>query len=82
MTEFKLQPPEKPYYLMEVEEGKTYYWCSCGQSKNQPFCDGSHEGTGKTPVAYTAETAKEVFFCGCKKTSNGPHCDGSHKEIA
>lgn len=81
MTEFKLCPPEKPYYLMEVEAGKTYSWCACGKSNNQPFCDGSHSGTGVSPVIYKAETTKDVFFCGCKKTGNAPHCDGSHKDM-
>jgi len=71
---------DKPYYLMEVEEGKTYYWCSCGKSEKQPFCDGSHSGTDKTPVQYTAEATREVYFCGCKKTAAQPFCDGTHKE--
>jgi len=79
MTKFKLCPPEKPYYLMEVEVGKTYFWCSCGHSKNQPFCDGSHAGTGKAPVQFTATEKKDIFFCGCKKTASQPFCDGTHK---
>ncbi|WP_250655681.1 CDGSH iron-sulfur domain-containing protein [Alkalimarinus coralli] len=69
-----------PPYLVETEAGKTYFWCACGQSKNQPFCDGSHKGTAFTPVSYHATTAKRVFFCGCKQTANQPLCDGSHKK--
>lgn len=81
MPEFKLCPPEKPYYLMEVKEGKTYFWCSCGLSKMQPFCDGSHKTTDKSPVEYKAEATKDVFFCGCKKTGSQPFCDGTHKKV-
>ena len=64
----------------EVEKDKSYYWCSCGQSKNQPFCDGSHKGTEFTPVAYKAEETKKIFFCACKQTNNQPFCDGSHNK--
>ena len=66
---------------VDVEEGKTYYWCACGKSQTQPFCDGSHQGTDFTPVAYTAETSKTVFFCACKRTKNQPTCDGSHSKL-
>lgn len=81
MPKFKLCPPEKPYYLMEVEEGKEYWWCSCGLSKNQPFCDGSHKTTDKTPIKFEAKHTKEVYFCGCKSTGNAPFCDGAHKKL-
>jgi CDGSH-type Zn-finger protein len=64
-----------------VEAGKTYYWCSCGESKAQPFCDGSHKGTGFTPVAYTAEKDGPVYFCACKQSNKGVLCDGSHKGL-
>ena len=74
-----LSPKNGPY-AVDVEEGTTYYWCSCGRSSNQPFCDGSHEGTGFQPVAFTAEKSEKVYFCGCKKTSNKPICDGSHNQ--
>ncbi|PCJ43400.1 MAG: glutamate synthase [SAR86 cluster bacterium] len=67
-------------YATEVEAGKTYYWCSCGQSSKQPFCDGSHQGTQFTPVAYAAEVSRKVFFCGCKISNNKPLCDGSHQQ--
>lgn len=66
-------------YATDVEEGKTYYWCSCGKSSKQPLCDGSHQGTDFTPVAYQADASKKVFFCGCKISNNKPMCDGSHQ---
>jgi CDGSH-type Zn-finger protein len=71
----------KAPYATEVEEGKTYYWCACGRSKNQPFCDGSHQGTSFSPEAYTAEKTGTVYLCGCKKTGNTPMCDGSHNKL-
>lgn len=73
--------PQKSPYEEDVEEGKTYYWCTCGRSKNQPYCDGSHEGTDFQPVAFTAEKTEKVYLCGCKKTANPPFCDGSHNSI-
>ena len=66
-------------YATDVEEGKTYYWCSCGKSSKQPLCDGSHKGSEFAPMAYTAEATKKVFFCGCKATLKQPMCDGSHQ---
>ena len=66
---------------VNVEAGKTYYWCSCGQSKNQPFCDGSHKGSDFTPVAYKAEKDGPVYFCACKHSKNGALCDGSHSKL-
>lgn len=65
-------------YGVEVEEGKTYAWCSCGKSANQPFCDGSHDGTSFKPLPFKADKTGMVFFCGCKKTKDAPLCDGSH----
>ena len=64
---------------VEVEAGKAYFWCSCGQSANQPFCDGSHKGSDFTPVKWEAEEDGRKFFCTCKETGNNPFCDGSHK---
>ena len=64
---------------IDVEAGKTYFWCACGRSASQPFCDGSHADTGITPVKYEAEESTKVFFCGCKATGTAPLCDGSHK---
>ena len=63
-----------------VEQGKSYYWCSCGKSSKQPFCDGSHKGTEFKPLAYKAELTKRVFFCVCKQTNDQPFCDGSHNK--
>lgn len=65
-------------FPVEVESGKSYFWCSCGQSKSQPFCDGSHKGTDFTPVKFDATESKKVYFCGCKQTKASPLCDGSH----
>lgn len=65
-------------YATDVEAGKLYFWCSCGESASQPFCDGSHQGTEFTPVKYTAEEDTRVYFCGCKATAGQPLCDGSH----
>ena len=70
---------QKAPFPVEVTEGKTYFWCACGRSAKQPFCDGAHKDTGFTPVRYEAQEAGKVFFCGCKATGNQPLCDGSHK---
>ncbi len=72
--------PSKSPYPVDVEAGKTYFWCSCGKSANQPFCDGSHKGTSFTPVPFKAEENRKVFFCGCKRTGNPVLCDGSHSK--
>ena len=66
-------------YAVDVEEGKSYFWCSCGKSAKQPFCDGSHAGTEFVPLKFDAKESKKVFFCGCKVTGNQPLCDGAHK---
>ncbi len=65
---------------VDVEEAKSYYWCSCGKSAKQPFCDGSHKGSEFNPIAYKAEVTKKMFFCACKQTNNQPFCDGSHNK--
>ena len=66
---------------VEVEAGKTYWWCACGRSQTQPFCDGSHKVTSFTPVEFKAEKSEKVFFCTCKRSGKKPLCDGSHKRL-
>ena len=70
----------KPF-LVSVEQGKRYFWCACGRSKTQPFCDGSHAGTELKPVSFTAEKTTDVLLCGCKHTKVGPYCDGAHNNL-
>lgn len=72
---------QKSPYMIDVEAGKTYYWCSCGLSSKQPFCDGSHKGSEFSPIAFEAPETKKVAFCGCKHSKNGALCDGSHAKI-
>jgi len=74
--------PQKAPYVMEMQPGE-YYWCACGHSKSQPFCDGSHKtsGTGLTPVKVTIDAAKKVAWCGCKHSAKRPMCDGTHKRL-
>ncbi len=80
MTDLPIIARKAPYPV-EVEEGKSYFWCSCGKSAKQPFCDGLHKGTDFVPVKYTAEKSGKVFFCGCKHTKTPPLCDGSHSGL-
>jgi CDGSH-type Zn-finger protein len=80
MTETPVIAQRAPF-AVEVEAGKTYFWCACGKSARQPFCDGSHKGTAFAPVKYQAEEAKKVFFCGCKHSARQPLCDGSHGRL-
>ena len=72
---------QKSPYAVEVVAGRSYWWCACGQSKRQPFCDGSHKGTEFTPVEFKADADKTVWFCGCKHTKGAPLCDGSHNAL-
>jgi CDGSH-type Zn-finger protein len=72
---------QKAPYPVAVEAGKSYYWCACGLSATQPFCDGSHKGTGLAPMPFKADASKTVYFCGCKATANAPMCDGSHSRL-
>lgn len=71
---------QKSPYVLDLEPGR-YSWCACGQSSNQPFCDGSHKGTEFRPVVLTVEEPRRVALCGCKHTGNQPLCDGSHKSV-
>lgn len=74
-------PVRKEPYETEVTAGKKYWWCACGRSKNQPFCDSSHKGTGFSPVLFVPEESGTVFFCGCKQTGSKPLCDGTHGRL-
>ena len=66
--------------VVEVEKNKSFFWCSCGLSSKQPFCDGSHKHTEFSPVKFVADETKKMFFCTCKQTNNQPICDGSHNK--
>jgi CDGSH-type Zn-finger protein len=69
-------------YAVEVKCGEKYWWCACGLSAKQPFCDGSHKGTGLKPVTWKAEKDETMWFCGCKRTQGQPFCDGTHNRLA
>lgn len=71
---------QKSPYVMEMEPG-TYFWCACGKSKKQPFCDGSHKGTEFSPVKVEVPEAKKMAWCGCKHSKKTPLCDGSHNKL-
>ena len=72
---------QKAPYAVNVEAGKSYWWCACGKSANQPFCDGSHKGSDFAPVEHKAKESGTVYFCGCKHSTNGALCDGTHKKL-
>ena len=72
---------QKAPYKVELLEGYRYAWCSCGLSKQQPFCDGSHKGTAFTPEMFKVETAQTMWLCACKQTKRKPLCDGAHKAL-
>lgn len=67
---------------VSLEKGRKYFYCTCGLSKTQPFCDGSHAGTGKAPHAFVAEKDGDAWLCQCKQTGNAPFCDGTHSKLA
>ena len=67
-------------YSVELEPG-TYFWCACGRSQNQPFCDGSHKAANLRPVKFELTEKKTVYLCGCKHSGNKPYCDGTHKTL-
>ncbi|MBD3657303.1 MULTISPECIES: CDGSH iron-sulfur domain-containing protein [Marinobacter] len=81
MSDQQPEIPQKSPYAVLVEGGRNYFWCACGRSQSQPFCDGSHKGSGFTPVKYTAEKQEWLWFCGCKHTGTPPLCDGTHKTL-
>ncbi len=64
-----------------VLEPGAYFWCACGKSKNQPFCDSSHQGSGIFPVQFKIDVKKEIYLCQCKQSKNKPYCDGSHRSL-
>jgi CDGSH-type Zn-finger protein len=66
---------------VQVQAGKSYAWCACGLSKDQPFCDGSHSKGDLRPIVFKAEKTETVYLCQCKQTNNSPHCDGSHNAL-
>ena len=68
-------------FRFDVTQGKSYWWCACGRSKKQPFCDGSHAGTGLSPKIEVLEAARKLAWCGCKHSKQKPFCDGSHKNL-
>jgi CDGSH-type Zn-finger protein len=72
---------QKGPYQVEIKAGEAYFWCRCGRSQKQPFCDGSHQGTGLAPHRFVAETTGVVNMCGCKATDDIPYCDGSHNML-
>jgi CDGSH-type Zn-finger protein len=72
---------QKAPYPIEVEAGRNYWWCVCGLSTKQPFCDGSHKGSSFAPMPYTAVQDGRVWFCGCKHSAKAPLCDGRHKAL-
>ena len=72
---------QKGPFSVDVEAGKTYWWCACGRSAKQPFCDGSHKVTELRPITYTADKSTKLFFCGCKHSGTKPLCDGTHGRL-
>ena len=80
MMEKPIVAAREPFEV-DVEAGKAYFWCACGRSRKQPFCDGSHKGTGLSPIQFKPDESKTVWLCGCKQTKNRPMCDGTHKSL-
>jgi CDGSH-type Zn-finger protein len=72
---------QKGPFKVEVEAGRTYWWCACGRSAKQPFCDGSHKSTDLSPQKWVAGKSGPAWFCGCKRSATEPLCDGSHKAL-
>ncbi len=72
---------QKEPFVVELEAGKSYAWCSCGRSAKQPFCDGSHKETSMQPIMFKAEKGGKAYLCGCKAAGKKPFCDGTHKSL-
>jgi CDGSH iron-sulfur domain-containing protein 3 len=72
--------PQKAPYGVDLAPGD-YWWCACGQSKKQPFCDGSHKGGEYSPMKFSVDKAGKVWLCGCKRSEKKPMCDGTHKTL-
>ncbi len=68
-------------YPVDLEKGETKAWCQCGESENQPYCDGSHKATSFKPVVFKADQSKKAYLCGCKQTKKAPYCDGTHRTL-
>ncbi|PTN12637.1 CDGSH iron-sulfur domain-containing protein [Nitrosomonas aestuarii] len=66
---------------VQLEVGRQYYWCTCGRSQSQPFCDGTHKNTEFSPKAFSVDENRSAWLCTCKKTSNSPYCDGTHNKL-
>jgi CDGSH iron-sulfur domain-containing protein 3 len=71
---------QKGPFAIELQPG-TYWWCACGRSQNQPFCDGSHKETDITPIKFELTETKKVYLCGCKRSKTKPFCDGTHQKL-
>ncbi|MGE0383802.1 MAG: CDGSH iron-sulfur domain-containing protein [Gammaproteobacteria bacterium] len=71
---------QKAPYQVDLEPG-SYWWCSCGKSARQPFCDGSHQGSEFTPVKFEVAEKRTLWLCGCKRTQRAPNCDGAHRNL-
>ena len=80
MSQFNSESAIGPVEI-QFEAGKQYTLCACGQSRNQPFCDGSHVGSGHEPSIFTAEESKIAWLCTCAHSANKPFCDGSHNNV-
>lgn len=74
-------PAQKSPYGVDVEEGKEYFWCACGRSASQPFCDGSHKAVRLRPMMFKAQKTEQVWLCGCKSSGHKPFCDGTHNKL-
>lgn len=81
MSKNKPHIAQKAPYAVDVEAGKDYWFCSCGKSARQPFCDGSHKGSEFSPKEFKAMASETVYFCGCKQSGNGITCDGTHTSL-